>query len=143
MTPDGDLFVLVLKPVPEACKEARDLVGFAFLHWGLEDYTARLVVSELITNAVRASAAGQHIVVRVLLADGETPTIEVWDQSGEMPTVQAAGPAEETGRGLFLVEQLVRSWGTRPLAEGGKITWARLHAVPVDGGEGSDQDAQV
>lgn len=127
---DPFIFTLVLKAVPEAIKEARDLVGFAFGHWGLEDYVARTVASELVTNAVvHGSRDGQYVVARTYLLDGGLPVIEVWDQSGDVPVVQVAGADDEGGRGLFLMEQLVVRWGVRPLNEGGKVVFALVEPV--------------
>lgn len=126
---DPYIFTLVLKPVPEAIKEARDVIGFAFGHWGLKHYTARLVVSELVTNAMRASTDGQYIAVRAYLMDDGTPVIEVWDESDELPTPQAASLTDENGRGLFIIDAFVARWGTRPLVDGGKVMWAHFEPV--------------
>jgi anti-sigma regulatory factor (Ser/Thr protein kinase) len=122
---DPYLFSTVLAPVPEVLKEARDLVEFAFGQWGLDGYVARLVVTELVSNAIKASAPDGHIVVRVHL-NGDRPTLEVWDQSDELPVIKTAGGDDEAGRGIFLVDALSDRWGVRPLLEVGKVVWAEL-----------------
>ncbi|MFG2005918.1 ATP-binding protein [Spirillospora sp. NPDC048911] len=114
-------FTLVLEPAPEAAKAARDLVAEAFGKWGLESYEARLVITELFSNAARVS--GEPVVVRVGRARGKV-LLEVWDQSDEPLVLRAAGPEEEGGRGLFIIDDLVAEWGVRPLDGGGKAVWA-------------------
>ncbi|MFL6054853.1 MAG: hypothetical protein ACJ72W_18325 [Actinoallomurus sp.] len=43
------------------------------------------------------------------------------------PLVREAEPTDESGRGLFIVEQLSRRWGVRPLANNaGKVVFAVL-----------------
>ncbi|RAY14883.1 ATP-binding protein [Actinomadura craniellae] len=115
----------VLPARPEAVRSARRFVGAAFARWGLDDSAARLVVSELATNAVtHGSAGGGPVVVRTFLSEDGNPVIEVWDRSPERPVVPPPNHAAESGRGLFLVEQLADQWGVRPLNEGGKVVWA-------------------
>lgn len=130
---DPFTYTFVLKPVVQAIKEARELVGFAFRRWGLDDYLARLVISELVTNAQRVSTYEQHIVVRTYISDSRVPTVEVWDECEQLPVVKVARPTDIGGRGMFVVDRLVARWGTRPL-EGGKVVWAEL---PGDKGTAS------
>ncbi|GAA3934338.1 hypothetical protein GCM10023085_14630 [Actinomadura viridis] len=119
---------IVLKAVPEAIKEARDWVGMVLGAWGLESYTARIVVSEMATNAImHGSEAGDLIVVRAYMRNG-LPVVETWDRSDDPPLIRAPGDLSESGRGLLLMEQLVVRWGTRPLSGGGKVVWAELEA---------------
>ncbi|MFB4317624.1 ATP-binding protein [Actinomadura sp. 21ATH] len=122
---------IVIPAVPEAVKQARDFVAKAFGAWGLEDYIARTVVSELATNAVRhGSADSDPVIVRAYLLGGR-PVVEVWDRSDALPAVRPEHFAAESGRGLLLLDQLVPCWGTRPLVEGGKVVWAELEPVPA------------
>ncbi|MFC6883776.1 MULTISPECIES: ATP-binding protein [Actinomadura] len=122
---------VVVKAVPEAVKEAREFVALVFGEWGLDDHVARTVVSELVTNAIRhGSRDGDPVVVRVFALDGR-PVIEVWDRSDAPPVVRPFDPGAENGRGLLLIGALVRRWGARPLAEGGKVVWAECEGVAV------------
>ncbi|EKX65855.1 SpoIIE family protein phosphatase [Streptomyces ipomoeae] len=89
--------------------------------WGLDDasFAAELILSELVTNAIRHGAGP----IRVRLLHDRTLVCEVADASNTAPHLRRAASTDEGGRGLFLVAQLARSWGTRYLPEG-KVIWA-------------------
>lgn len=124
---------IVLKAAPEAIKQARDFVALTFSAWGLEDHIARTVISELATNAVKhGSLPNDPVVVRTHLREDGRPVLEVWDRSDAPPVVRPFDLASENGRGLQLMQALVRHWGTRPLKEGGKVVWAVLEARPLE-----------
>jgi Histidine kinase-like ATPase domain len=96
--------------------------------WGRPDLadTAELLVSELITNAIRASVGAMLPAVALwLYSDGRCVAIHVWDGSGEMPVRRDADADADSGRGLLLVDSLSRDWGSYPRA-GGKVVWARI-----------------
>ncbi|MFI8202808.1 SpoIIE family protein phosphatase [Streptomyces sp. NPDC085937] len=92
--------------------------------WSLTDasFTAELVVSELVTNAIRYGAP--PIRLR-LIHDDATLICEVSDTSHTAPHLRRAKTWDEGGRGLLLVAQLTQRWGTRHTAEG-KTIWAEL-----------------
>jgi anti-sigma regulatory factor (Ser/Thr protein kinase) len=133
--------MVVLPSDEKAPGTARRMVGEAFARWGLDSDMARLVTSELVTNA-HLHAKGTHmIVVRTWLRDDGHAVIEVWDSSEVLPEPGAADWAGESGRGLFMVEQMTRAWGARRLSDGtGKIVWAALQSTrqsaTVDSAEG-------
>jgi anti-sigma regulatory factor (Ser/Thr protein kinase) len=114
--------------------------------WGLAGLgeNAELVVSEIVTNAVRASRPlVQPSVVRLwLLSERRRVLILVWDGSPRppVPLDQAAGEIYEGGRGLMLVEALSDRWSWYRIPEtGGKVVWALCSAdSPVGKGAGSD-----
>ncbi|MDX2698920.1 SpoIIE family protein phosphatase [Streptomyces ipomoeae] len=89
--------------------------------WGLDDLamTTELVVSELVTNAIRYAAPP----IRLRLLHDARLTCEVSDASSTAPRLRHARSLDEGGRGLFLVAQLSHRWGTRYTADG-KIIWA-------------------
>lgn len=91
--------------------------------WGLEEiaFTVELILSELITNAVRYGTP--PITVRLL--HDEIFTCEVSDASSTAPHVRRAGAFEEGGRGLFMVARLAQRWGTRYTPQG-KTIWTEL-----------------
>ncbi|NVI92246.1 ATP-binding protein [Actinomadura sp. BRA 177] len=124
--------VMVIKAEVGAVREAREFVGLVFGGWGLEDHVARTVISELATNAVKhGSRDGDLVVVRAFRRDDGCAVVEAWDRSDAVPVVRPVDYAAESGRGLMLMEALVRRWGTRPLSEGGKIVWAEIEPVPA------------
>jgi anti-sigma regulatory factor (Ser/Thr protein kinase) len=87
---------------------------------------ASLVVSELVTNAIKASWLVHSGTVTVWFwADGRELLIEVWDGSSEPPT-PVAEPTDEGGRGLGIVAALCESWGYYPDSRRGKVVWALL-----------------
>ncbi|MFF8990715.1 SpoIIE family protein phosphatase [Streptomyces sp. NPDC014983] len=98
--------------------------------WGLNEatFTAELVVSELVTNAIRYGA--RPIRLR-LIHDATTLTCEVSDTSPTAPHLRRAKTFDEGGRGLLLVAQLTQRWGSRHTA-GGKTIWAELPLFEED-----------
>jgi anti-sigma regulatory factor (Ser/Thr protein kinase) len=71
---------------------------------------ARLVTSEVVSNAVRHGGPGS---VRVAAAPhADHLRVEVTDEGpGMVPRPRATEPDEHGGFGLFIVEQLSRRWG--------------------------------
>jgi anti-sigma regulatory factor (Ser/Thr protein kinase) len=95
--------------------------------WGLAEETAEtavLLLSELVTNAVRHSRVrGRRIEVRCVLRDGLL-RVEVSDAGTGAPVARTAGADDESGRGLALVAALAADWGVRPRRHGiGKTVW--------------------
>jgi anti-sigma regulatory factor (Ser/Thr protein kinase) len=92
--------------------------------WELTDaaFIAELVVSELVTNAIRYGTPP----IRLRLIHDDTHLIcEVSDTSHTAPHLRRAKTWDEGGRGLLLVAQLTQRWGSRHTAEG-KTIWAEL-----------------
>ncbi|MCX5374144.1 SpoIIE family protein phosphatase [Streptomyces sp. NBC_00103] len=89
--------------------------------WGLDEaaFAAELILSELVTNAIRHGAGP----IRVRLLHDRTLICEVSDSSNTAPHLRRAASTDEGGRGLFLVAQLSQAWGTRYLPQG-KVIWA-------------------
>ncbi|MFG3028088.1 SpoIIE family protein phosphatase [Streptomyces sp. NPDC048253] len=92
--------------------------------WGLSEasFTTELVVSELVTNAIRY---GAHPIRLRLIHDAATLICEVSDTSHTAPHLRRAKTWDEGGRGLLLVAQLTQRWGSRHTPEG-KTIWAEL-----------------
>ncbi|MET8331487.1 SpoIIE family protein phosphatase [Streptomyces sp. NPDC005181] len=111
---------------PAVVANARSLTSRQLATWGLQelDFTTQLVVSELVTNAIRyATGPIQQRLIR-----DRTLICEVTDDSSTAPHLRHADLADEGGRGLYLVAQLTGRWGTR-FAARGKTIWAE-QALP-------------
>ena len=130
-TPDWPLRShLELGALPTAAGCARLHARHIALEWGLPTLagTAELLVSELTTNAVRASQGLVSPVIGLWLAsDRRCLLVRVWDGSDRMPIRQDTSPDSECGRGLLLVESLSTDWGSY-LKSGGKMVWALISA---------------
>jgi anti-sigma regulatory factor (Ser/Thr protein kinase) len=126
---------LELAAFPTAVGCARLHARHVVLEWGLPELaeTTELLVSELATNAVRASHALISPVIRLGLAsDHCCVLIRVWDGGDQMPVRQDASLDSECGRGLLLVESLSAGWGSY-WKDSGKVVWAMvaLEEVPL------------
>lgn len=142
-------FYAALAALPTTPYWARTLTRGALLRWRLGPLveTTGLLVSELVTNAIKASGVDtgggtpsrvmqpKLIAIR-LSASGRSLIVEVWDSDPNFPQPKVAGPDEEGGRGLLLVSSMAARWSYyRPQsnvdghgrrlwpAQHGKVTW--------------------
>lgn len=108
---------------PAAVARARKAASEQVTAWGLGDasFATELIVSELVTNAVRY---GDDPVVLRLIRDSAL-ICEVSDGSSTAPHLRRARVFDEGGRGLLLVAQMAERWGSRQTATG-KTIWAEL-----------------
>ena len=120
-----------LAAVPESVKQARDFARNALYSWGLGAINdeVRLVVSELVTNAMRYGAAlavvdGDPPIRLSLLRTGDRLTCAVTDPSDQIPVHREPDSVSQNGRGLHLVEAFSDSWDWVPLPDRGKVVWA-------------------
>ncbi|MFC7263707.1 SpoIIE family protein phosphatase [Streptomyces lutosisoli] len=111
---------------PAAVAGMRDAVNRKLDEWGLSElgFTMELVLSELVTNAIRYASEPIH----VRLIRDRTLICEVADGSSTSPHLRYAATMDEGGRGLFLVSQMTERWGTRYTPQG-KVIWAE-QALP-------------
>jgi len=132
---------LELGAYPTAVPCARLHARLVVTEWGLGALAdaAELVVSELVTNAVRAAdglirstydgrrRAGLPPVRLWLRSDHRCVVVMVWDGSDQIP--QRAPPDAESqgGRGLWLVDARSDEWGAfKQKRASGKVVWARI-----------------
>ncbi|MEU1042020.1 SpoIIE family protein phosphatase [Streptomyces sp. NPDC005907] len=108
--PDDDVAEWQLPRGPREVASARRLVRGRLTAWGLADAveTAELLVSEVVTNAVR-HGAGDAIGLRLVRTDALL--CEVTDDEPTLPDFMTAGLEDEAGRGLRVVSRLAREWG--------------------------------
>ncbi|WP_327288969.1 ATP-binding protein [Streptomyces sp. NBC_01198] len=117
-------------------RPARDTVRDRLRAWKLPGETcwdAVLLVSELTTNAVLHTGGGHVLCGLMLTGDEPRLRIEVHDEGGTplRRPERHAGPGEESGRGLFLVQRLADRWGSaRSTRTEGNLVWAELAAHP-------------
>ena len=98
-----------------------ELVGHAAAH-GMFGADVELIVSELVTNSVRAESPTVHVTLSLHEA---TLLLSVGDEAAGWPEQREAGVHDTGGRGLPLVSAISSSWGVRML-ETGKTVWAEL-----------------
>ncbi|MCD9880096.1 ATP-binding SpoIIE family protein phosphatase [Streptomyces guryensis] len=106
---------------PAIVADARAQASRQLTAWGLEDaaFVTELVVSELVTNAIRYGA----VPIGLRLIRDRTLICEVSDASNTAPHLRRARTYDEGGRGLHMVAQLTQGWGTRQTPVG-KTIWA-------------------
>src|SRR5262249_10894603 len=127
-----------LAPKLTAARRARSLIRRPLREWGLTELTplAELVVSELVTNAVRY--AQSKISLRLVLEGGLFGG--VIDDSAARRRLRQAAEFDGRGGGLQVVSKIAQGWGTRRPGAG-KVFWCELAvppappAVPANTGE--------
>jgi anti-sigma regulatory factor (Ser/Thr protein kinase) len=130
--PVSDLMQLRLPPDLDSPSTARNLVGDACQAWQLPGllHPARLVLSELVTNAV------EHARTDILVTVSRRGTglhLSVRDGSPQLPRLlQPAravpgAPLDERGQGLQIVHAAAAAWGSMPTRDG-KVVWATLYS---------------
>ncbi len=141
---------LELGPLPGAVPCARLHARLVLTEWGQAslDDSVELIVSELMTNALRAStdtvagrpgygADGRQQPLGLRLAsDRRQVLVEVWDGITAPPVPGQVSHDGETGRGLLMVEAVSSRWGyyyparqppgTAPDERAAKVVWALI-----------------
>ncbi|GGU56030.1 hypothetical protein GCM10010211_21080 [Streptomyces albospinus] len=124
-----------MEPADVHVAEARGTTAVLLRLWALPESTsedARLVVSELVTNAIRHGSGAVKLRVEYRCRQVR---IEVTDGSDTAPERRRAGADDVGGRGLSLVAALARRWG---VIDGGRTAYA---VIPADAGRESVQAA--
>jgi anti-sigma regulatory factor (Ser/Thr protein kinase) len=119
---------------PESVKAGRDFTRATLAGWDLDTLAdvAELVVSELVTNALRhgvpsaRTLVSEHCIRLRLLAQAPFVMCMVTDPGRDIPVLRESGPTSESGRGLNVVDSCSVRWGWHLLDEGGKVVWALL-----------------
>ena len=117
---------MTLPAVSHSVRLSRHATRAALTAWQLThvDETASLLVSELVTNAIR-HAEGIDVVTVNLHAGRTWLRIEVLDTDRHWPKPRVPDGFDESGFGFILVEALADNWGVRE-TDAGKAVWAEL-----------------
>ncbi len=112
-----------------SASQARRFVDGALEAWKRSEFAerARLLVSELVTNAVLHAGTPLDVVVRLRT---DRLRVEVRDGSSRLPERKHYAVSASTGRGLLLVEALATAWGTEEAGDG-KVVWFELDAAEL------------
>jgi Stage II sporulation protein E (SpoIIE)/Histidine kinase-like ATPase domain len=134
--PEDNYASWTLSPKLTSVREARSVLTEPMKRWGLEDMipTTELLVSELVTNAVKYSRGD----VTLRLVNEKALVCEVLDNSAALPRLRQANGNDENGRGLQVVRQLAKRWGARRTPTG-KVVWCEQ---PLPGVPGPMEDWQ-
>ncbi|GIF26896.1 anti-anti-sigma regulatory factor [Actinoplanes tereljensis] len=113
-----------LRPVPDSCRQVRQLVTECCDAWQRSDLggTAALIATELVANVVRHAHTSMEFTFG--LRDGRL-RMSVRDGSRRMPKPADPDRSAPGGRGLWLVRDLTDAWGVLPVTDG-KVVWTRL-----------------
>ncbi|MFL6242126.1 MAG: ATP-binding protein [Acidimicrobiia bacterium] len=121
---------LQLVPALRAPRAARAFVAETLTAWDIradEVETAKLVASELVTNAVLHSPESATISLDLRLTDGAVRVLVTDGGLGEPERRAHPDPrTDETGRGVRLVEAFTERWGTEAHGRDGKTVWCEL-----------------
>lgn len=111
-----------------SARRARRLVTEALDDWGLPGLAedARLIVTELVSNAVKHTRSSSLRVTVTLLRGRGVVRVAVVDKSRAVPVMRVHSPDRESGRGLAVIDALSR-WGYDRLPWGKRV-WAELAA---------------
>jgi serine/threonine-protein kinase RsbW len=116
-----------LSVTPEAAAEARHALGdIADVLPDGRARDVRLLVSELVTNAVRhANLAAGDVILLVIELVEKVLRVEVHDPGGGfVPTAPSPDPARPSGWGLYLVAELADRWGVH--SDDRTLVWFEL-----------------
>lgn len=118
---------------PSSAATARTFIRDLLTDWdaGHCAETAELLVSELVTNAVRYGAGPLLDDIHLIaVRAGRHLYVDVHDGSPEIPRPpEDEDPMAVSGRGLLIVETLAHDHGTYPTPHG-KSVWFALLAWP-------------
>ncbi|WP_406144784.1 ATP-binding protein [Streptomyces sp. NBC_01012] len=138
---------LALADTPHAVALARLHTVDVLSGWGVSSdvvETAKLLVSELATNAVRHSEEGEAPTLPfssqstvqtfelLLEVSPDAVRLSVWDRDVRPPVLKEVGVDATGGRGIFIVAAMSSNWGYY-LARGlpGKVVWAETALAPA------------
>jgi len=124
-----------------ASRKAREFTGQILRGWGLPAVTddAALIVSELVSNALRHGCAGLSAMVAdqvevILWRRAGQVVCAVIDSGAGAPAMASPDSFSEAGRGLLVIQALSANWGWTRLAGRRKAVWCTLSVPGEDSG---------
>lgn len=120
---------------PDSVAEGRHFVARTFAGWGLTrsdpawavEYDASLVVTELLSNAIRACVGPVELTIE---GHARWVRLSVRDDNPDAATARHAATTAPDGRGLAIVAGLSTRWGQSVYQDGFKDVWADLAVAP-------------
>lgn len=111
-------------------RSAREFAADTLQRWRLRELieTVTLLVSEVVTNALRHARSGAELRLHRTAGGVE---VEVLDADDRLPIPRIVDSDAESGRGLHLVDALAASWGAEPMRQGKRV-WFRVEAPQSD-----------
>jgi hypothetical protein len=124
-------YELRLTAEPSRFGVVRRIVQAHLRHWHLAAVTDQtlLGITELLANVHQHVGANAPCTLR-LRAATDTLTVEVCDDSPNLPQARAPEPLDSGGRGLSIVAALCKEWGVQ-LSETGKTVWFTVATFPM------------
>ncbi|SEO26162.1 ATP-binding protein [Actinacidiphila rubida] len=129
---DASAVDLLFPRRPRRVAAARNATRKALAEWGVPPEAAEaavLVVSELVTNAVRHAEvpSGREVGLRVTRPGPDRIRVEVDDADTTVPRLRVPSDDDESSRGLPLIVALSIRHGVCPRLHGiGKTVWAEI-----------------
>jgi len=119
---------LELAPLEGAPACGRGHVRNVLTDWGFGHLAddSELLASELLTNALKASAQASEPIRLSLLADSEQLIIEVWDHNPAIPQPRHPDYEDESGRGYMVIQAIANRWGCQRVSATLKVVWAEM-----------------
>ncbi|PZS38524.1 MAG: hypothetical protein DLM62_13310, partial [Pseudonocardiales bacterium] len=112
---------------------ALETAGLAAINGALDDWLDSPFTEDFGGGpGVLTAARSQEFMVRIRKGRNSV-WVEVFDSDLRLPRIRVAGENDEGGRGLYLVEQLARRWGSRPTDEGKAVWFEMLIKSPTAG----------
>jgi hypothetical protein len=108
------------KAVPEARRAVRE-------HLGVPCPEVQLCVSELLTNVIKHLGEGTPVTLTVTHTPGRTRVSVTDPEPYAWLVVRDAGPDDENGRGLLLLDAVALRWGVTQGPDG-KTVWCELES---------------
>ncbi|MEU9849848.1 ATP-binding protein [Streptomyces sp. NPDC047985] len=128
---------------PEEVAGLRRLLRLQLRLWGLSDVAdaAEVCVSELVANVIRHVGVGTPSTL-VVEMNGTCLRVALRDPDTQaLPSLLSAGPNDESGRGLVMLDAVSERWGVILGAES-KLVWCDL-ATPLSSPDGHVNDPKV